>query len=708
MTPLKTRLTLDRETIEAPNLVDRFDEEDLAALSSWCSEGYQADKQSRSKWESRNEAAMDLAMQIQKEKNFPWPNCSNVAFPLVTIGVMQFHARAYAAIVDGPNVAKYRVVTADPTGEETRRAVRIGAHMSWQLLEQDTDWEEQHDRMLLNIAVVGCAFKKSYFSGDSNYNQSDLVMARDLVVNYWTKSIESAPRKTHLIPLHRNDIYTRVRKGMFKDVLEEPWYQESAHVPTSSERSQQDNRSGTTPPRPDSASPFIFLEMHCCCDLDQDGYAEPYIITLEESSKTIVRIICRFDREDAITRDEDGIVSIRADEHFTKYDFIPSPDGGFYDMGFGVLLGPLNESSNSLINQLIDAGTMAVTAGGFLGRGAKIRGGVYTFAPLEWKRVDSTGDDLNKSIVPLPVREPSMVLYQLLSLLINYTQRISGSTDMMVGENPGQNTPAETSRIMVEQGKTIYNSIFKRIWRSEKEEFRKLYLLNGRYLPAAYTFGTGDMTIGRADYLGNPDLIAPVADPNVTSDSMRVQQATLLKQTSMGTPGYNRDEVERRFLRAIKVDAIDVVFPGSDKVPPSPDIKLQIKQAELQFKTLELKQANIRFTAELMEEQRMNNAKILEMQAQSVALMETVEGDKRDREINAVNAAIGVLKAHDDRLTRRIELLLEAMQNDRDNDGIPDTDESGGGVRGMAAAPGNSQANAIAGLLEAPAAGAME
>jgi len=203
-------------------------------------------------------------------------------------------------------------------------------------------------------------------------------MAKDLVLNYFAKSVESCPRKTHVIPMFRNEIYERVKRGLFKDVLEETWYQGPPVVQSSPQQQQTDNRLGVHPPASgDMTTPFTMLEQHCSCDLDQDGYAEPYIITLELSTKTVMRIVCRFDFEEDITRDADGdVISIRATEYFTKVPFIPSPDGGVYDIGFGVLLGPLNESTNSLINQLIDAGTMAVTAGGFLGKGAKIRGGV--------------------------------------------------------------------------------------------------------------------------------------------------------------------------------------------------------------------------------------------------------------------------------------------------------------------------------------------
>ena len=224
------------------------------------------------------------------------------------------------------------------------------------------------------------------------------------------------------------------------------------------------------------------IEQHLYLDLDGDGYQEPYVAIVHKASKQLLRLVPRFFTSSIEFSKDDKILSIKAEQYFTKYPFIPSPDGGFYDLGFGVLLGPLNSSINTIINQLIDAGTMANTAGGFLGRGIKIKGGNSSFAPNEWKPVESSGDDLRKSIVPLPVREPSQVLFTLLSLLINYGERIGGSVDILVGQNPGQNTPAETSRTMAEQGMKIFSGIFKRTYRSLRDEFRKQYRLNHLYL----------------------------------------------------------------------------------------------------------------------------------------------------------------------------------------------------------------------------------
>lgn len=660
MLNLDSKITLDAAAISSQNLCDRFDDTDLTRIGGWVWDGYSKDKQSRSRWEKRTEAAMDLAMQIQKEKTWPWPNCSNVAFPLVTIAVMQFHARAYPALVQGTDIIKYRVVGEDPQGKEKRRADRIGMHMSWQVMEQDQGWEENHDRLAINVSVVGTAFKKSYFN---RYNTSELVMAKDLVLDYYAKSVESCPRKTHVIPMFRNEVYERVKRGTFKDILEEPWYKQPPPAPSTTQRAQSDNRQGTSPPQGDETTPFTMLEQHCSLDLDGDGYAEPYIITIEESFKKVVRIVTRFERPDEIERASDGtIISIRALEYFTKYPFIPSPDGGIYDVGFGILLGPLNESVNSLVNQLIDAGSMNVAAGGFLGRGAKIRGGIYSFAPFDWKRLDATGDDIKKSIFPLPVREPSAVLFQLLSMLVNYTNRISGSTDMMVGENPGQNTPAYNAQEMIQQGMKIYSAIFKRIWRSMKEEFRKLYILNGLYMPDTLTFGAAGQTISRQDYLGDPSRVVPVADPNITSDGAQQQQAITVKQSAMTTQGYNLDEVERRFLKAFKVDGIEVLYPGPGKVPPLPNPKLMVEQAKGQVKMAELKVRQMEFYLTLKEEHALNEGKIELMKAQVAEIIASIGAEQAKQQLEVFGHLMDAMKGRQEFLNKQMDSVKQQME----------------------------------------------
>lgn len=671
MLKLDKPITLTAKVIASPNLCELFDGDDLRRIGEECWAGYARDEQSRAVWMKRNEAGMDLALQIQKDKNFPWPGCSNVAFPLVTIAAMQFHARAYPAIVNGTDIVKCAVFSSDP--EAQARADRVSTHMSWQLLYQDKSWEEQEDKAILNLSIIGTNFKKTYYSAALRHNVSELVLAKDLVLDYWSKSVEESPRKTHKLPMFRNEVYEKVMRGIFEDCLDKTWYTNTPASRSNATQQAQDNRQGVTPPAPDDTTSLLFLEQHCNLDLDADGYAEPYIITFEAVSKYVVRIVTRFDRESDIERVPAGprkgqIVRISAMEYFTKKTFIPSPDGGIYDIGFGVFLGPLNEAVNSLVNMLLDAGTMQTTAGGFLGRGAKIRGGTYTIAPFEWKRVDSTGDDLRKSIFPLPVNAPSDVLFQLLSLLINYTSRVSGTTDISVGENPGQNTPASSMQTMVEMGQKIYTAIFKRIWRSSKEEFAKLYKLNGIFLPLD-TPQLGGVT--RDDYQGSADQISPVADPNVTSDSMRLQLAITLKQAAATSPGYNKDEVERRFLKALRVDAIETVYQGTEGQPPAKDPKLVIEetkiQGRLQEQQIALQAAMQQFVITLQEEQRLNNAKILELQAKAQNEAANAQTEVAYAQVAIINAEISRVKAANEQINTRVEHLLKAAKIQSDH-----------------------------------------
>lgn len=693
---ITSRIKLTPENISSGNLTQHFSDGELDSLGMWVWEGYDRDQQSRTNWLRRNEAGMDLAMQVVQEKSFPWPGCSNVAFPLVTIATLQFHSRAYPSLVSGSQIAKMRVVGEDPDGVQFQRALRVGKHMSYQILEEDHDWEEQHDRGIFNYSIVGTMFKKTFRNGTENRNESDLVLAKDLVIDYWAKSVERAARKTHIIPMYRNEVYSKVKQGLFRDILDEAWYTTIPAPQSSSVKSNEDKRRGTVPPQPDESTPLIFLEQHCRKDLDGDGYAEPYIITIEEVSRKVVRIVTGFDREVDINRNSNGeIISIDCHEYFTKYEFLPSPDGGIYGIGFGVFLGPLNESVNSIVNQLIDAGTLENTAGGFLGRGAKFRSGDNSFSPFQWNRVDSTGDDLKNSIFPLPVRQPSNVLFQLLGLLIDYTNRIAGSTDMQVGENPGQNMKAQTAELMVEQGMKVYAAIFKRHWRSLKEELKKWYKLNQAHMSSRQEIPGG--IAYREDYLGDPNQILPVADPNIVSDSMRMQQAAALKQASMTTNGYDREYVEHKYLLALKVDDIPKVYPGPDKVPPLPNPKVMVEQLKVQLGEKKLELQKLEFVANLREQHELNKAQIVLMQAQAAKALEEAGGVKEGHQIAMFEAAIGAAKAHNDAINEQIKLVMEGVKFDAEQSA------NAGGVHGMAGSPGNMGAPQLA----APQAGAM-
>ena len=623
------------DLIYEPNIADLLTEQECTELGSIVVQDFEADLQSRQQWERRMEASMKLALQVAEAKNWPWAGASNIKFPLVTIAALQYHARAYPVLINGETPVKCRVIGDDADGTKHQRADRIESHMSYQILEEDEDWESEMDMVLITQPIIGCAFKKSFYDPINGYNDSDNILAKDLVVNYWTKSLDTAPRVTHVMYYTKNDIYSRVVRGLWKDVGEErPQSTVNTLGGTNSLQAAQNKAQGMSPPQTsDSSTPYEILEQHLWIDFDGDGYEEPYIVSVRRDTRKIARIVARY-FESSVTRNKkEEVLSIKPEQCFTKYPFIPSPDGGFYDLGFGILLGPLNESINTLINQLVDAGTMANTAGGFLSRGIKMRGGNYNFTPLEWKHVDTTGDDLRKGIMPLPVREPSQVLFTLLSLLINYGERTGGAVDILVGQNPGQNTPAETTRTMAEEGKKVFNGIFKRTYRSLKQEFRKLYRLNQLHITENTTFiseATGKGVILIEDYAGDASDVRPSADPSITSDALRLNQAMSIQAAIQSNPSlYNRYEAEKRFLKALKVPDIDTLLPdpkGPNALPaPGPDPLVQVQQmksqAEKEIQGMKDKVSQMQMELEfkekllkLMKDAELSQAKIAKME----------------------------------------------------------------------------------------------
>jgi chaperonin GroES len=657
---INTELNLD-DIVELPNIAEVLDDQTINTISYNVWKGYEADKESRSAWEKRTEDAMKLALQVAEAKSFPWPGASNVKFPLITIAALQFHARSYPVLINSETPVQCRVYGDDPTGQKEARAHRVSQFMSYQILEQDTNWEAEMDRVLISQPIVGCAFKKSYFDPILKHNVSENILAKDFVVNYWTKHLDTSPRITHVQYFSKNDIYEREARGLFcemKDIM-------PASVPESSLMLAQNKAQGMTMPESiDDSTPYEILEQHTFIDFDGDGYAEPYIVWMRRDTKQVLRIVARYFTT-SIERDEDGkVLRITPETYFTKFPFIPSPDGGFYDLGFGVLLGPLNQSIDTILNQLIDCGTMANTAGGFLSRGIKLRGGNYNFAPLEWKHVDTTGDDLRKGIVPLPVREPSQVLYTLLNLLINYGERIGGSVDILTGQNPGQNTAAETTRTMAEQGMKIFSGIFKRTYRSLKDEFRKLYRLNQLYLVGIedYNSDTGQNFIDADDFKGPVSDVRPAADPNIVSDVQRVQQAQALLQLASSTPGMNMYEVQKNYLKAMKVNNIDMVLPdpkGPNAIKPGPSEKIQIEQMKMQTKQADQQMQFKLAMMKLMKDVEINQAKIHKLEADAILAVEQAGGVRTGQDIAMLDAQIGAARAHNEGIQTALKTMMD-------------------------------------------------
>ena len=660
-----TKLKLD-DVVACPNIAELLDKDDLHKIGYDVVHEFETDLQSRSAWEKKTEQSMKLALQVAESKSFPWPGASNVKFPLITIAALQYHARSYPVLVDGEEPVRCRVIGDDADGKKQRRADRVAAHMSFQILEQDDDWEEEMDRVLITQPIVGCAFKKTYFHPVMRRPESEYILAQDLVVNYWTKSLDNAPRVTHVQYMSKNDLYERHARGLFCELSDD---RKVALLKSGLTQTKERSQGVDAPQAVDSSTPYEILEQHRYIDFDQDGYAEPYIVWVRRDTKQVLRIVARFFME-SIERNNSGkILCINPETYFTKFPFIPSPDGGFYDLGFGVLLGPLNESIDTIINQLVDAGTMANTAGGFLSRGIKIRGGNSNFAPLEWKHVDTTGDDLRKGIVPLPVREPSQVLFTLLGMLINYGERIGGSVDILVGQNPGQNTAAETTRTMAEQGMKIFSGIFKRTYRSLKQEFRKIYRLNQLYLDDEVDFQSdkGEFNISADDYNGPVSDISPSADPNIVSDSQLMAKAQAMLQLATTTPGVNIRAAQLMYAKAWKVAELENLLPdpkGPNAIKPAVPEKLQVEQMKAQIKQADLQLQMKLGVLKLMDTAKLNEAKIHKLEAEALLALETAGGVRTGQEIQLINSQISAMKAKNEGIMSSIELMMKLTEGE--------------------------------------------
>jgi len=345
-------------------------------------------------------------------------------------------------------------------------------------------------------------------------------------------------------------------------------------------------------PEEDSTTPYVILEQHCFLDLDEDGYAEPYVVMVEKDSKTVLRIAARFTEDDVEVNEKGDVVKINPNSYYTKYSFFPNPDGGFYDIGFGRLIGPINASVDTLINQLVDAGSLSNLQAGFIAKGLRVKMGDSKFQPGEWKAVNATGQDLKQQIFPLPVREPSAVLFKLLELLSQSAKELASVAEIFVGKMPGQNTPATTTMASIEQGMKLFTAVYKRVYRSLAKEFQKLYKLNRIYLDPQVQIDIVDEPIEQSDYLGNEKDIIPAADPAAASQQERLQKAqSMLQLIQLGT--INPMEVTKRLLEAMEI-------PNPEQLMQQPQPKPDPKQQEMEMKA-GLEQQKLQATQQMNE-----------------------------------------------------------------------------------------------------------
>jgi chaperonin GroES len=639
-----------RSYVESVNIAEKLDEDTINKISEQVGEGFDYDLRSRTDWEKNLDDWTKLALQVKEEKTFPWYGASNVKYPLLSTAAMQFNARAYPSLIPATgDVVKCVVIGSDKTGEKLNQAKRVSKFLSYQLLHEMDGWEEEMDKLLIMLPIVGTIFKKTYYNSTTKRNVSELVLPKDLVVNYWAKTLQDAERVSQIIRLTKRQVKERMMAGIYLDVE----LGDSQIIPPADANAMLVK---------DASIPYEIIEQHTYYDLDKDGYAEPYVITFERYTRKVLRVAARFD-ENTIYLDSDGkLQKIDPIHYYTKFSFIPNPNGCFYDIGFGLLLSPLNESVNTLINQLIDGGTLNNLQGGFLGKGLKLKMGESQWKPGEWKTLNTTTDDLRKQIVPLPTKEPSNVLFELMGTLVTSGKELASVAEIFVGKMPGQNTPATTTMATIEQGMKVFTAVYKRIYRSLSSEYKKLFKLNQLYLdPQEYVQVLDDM-VGPQDFDDKTYNVCPSADPSTPTQTEKLLKAQgLAELLPLGT--LDPLAVTMRILEAQEQPNIEQLFTqqiqqtGQFTPPPDPKMQEMQMKGQLEERKAAMKQEELQFKSEL--------------QARDQAFKQMMEAQKQaqDMQIKAMeaklDAAIGIHKQRIFEAAERAKTAQTMVQKDQ-------------------------------------------
>ncbi len=633
------------------NVADEIDESVLGTIGMEVVKNYDLDVASRADWERKTEAAMNLAKQVREPKTLPSGDpCSNVKFPILTDAAIQFAARAYPELIKGTDVAKCQVTGRDTDNVKQDRADRIGIHMSWQLLKQMPEWSIDMDQALHTHPIIGGFCKKTYYSESLGRNVSELISLNDYVVNQ-NADRHNLRRESHRYWYYQNDLLEKMRSGL--------WLEYDL-----GEGSKKEDQG-------DTDIGHEIIEQHCFYDLDDDGYKEPWIITVHKVSTKVLRIVARFEEKDIKYNKKKEIVRIEPEKYFTVYRFFPDPAGGFYPLGLGQLLEPLNEAINTLLNQLIDAGTLANRAGGFIARGVNLKGGRHEVSPFKWQFVEvASGANLRDAIFPIPVREPSAVLFSLLGLLIDATRTLANTRDVLSGNaaSLGKDASPTVVMAMIEQGLKVYTGIYKRFYDSLTEELRKLYRLNAIYLQPEESFVVSGepYQVGQEDYREGDLEVLPVADPNMATDMQRQMRAQVLLKMS-GRPGMNEVGLTRIAVKSLnsgeedKVLLSDGVLKGEEPPPykpmPNPAVMMaQAKMADVEIKakkqTADLEEAAAKFRLDADRHQMeliALRAKIENLAADTMLKLATAEAKEAGQQLAEYKTQMDLLGQEVDR-----------------------------------------------------------
>ena len=540
------------------NLAEFLDDGYLGELSSELRASYEDDLESRSEWEEALTQGLDQLGVKYEERSQPFQGASGVTHPLIAESVTQFQAQAYKELLPSGGPVKTQILgLQDPEREE--QASRVKDFMNYQIMEVMEEFDPDMDQLLFYLPLTGSCFKKIYFDETKQRAVSKFIPAQDLVVPYSASDLQTSPRVTHVLRWDANDIRKMQVAGFYRDVELGQYEGEPDEV-----RQKVDEIQGTQKTYVDDV--YTVLEMHV--DLDIEGFEDvgpdgeptgialPYIVSIDEGSGEILAIRRNF---------EEGKTLAKKQQYFVHYKFMPGL--GFYGFGLIHMIGGLGRAATSILRQLIDAGTLANLPAGFKARGVRVRNDDEPLQPGEWRDIDAPGGNIRDSLVPLPYKEPSATLAQLLATLIEGGRRFVSLADQQTADGNGQ-APVGTTVALLERGMKVMSAIHKRLHYSQKQEFRVMKRIFRDNLPQEYPYEVegGDRMIFAEDFDDRVDVV-PVSDPNIFSMAQRVTLAQTQLQLAQSNPQmHNLHAAYRRMYQALEVQNIDEVLPP----PPQP------------------------------------------------------------------------------------------------------------------------------------------
>jgi hypothetical protein len=534
------------------NLAEDMDEGQLTELSGDLIGEYDADINSRKDWLTTYVDGLELLGLKVEDRTEPWPGACNVYHPLMTEALVKFQAETMMETFPAAGPVKTQIV-GKQTKEKEDAAERVKDDMNYQLTDCMPEYRPEHERMLWGLGLAGNAFKKVYYDPNLERQVSMYVPAEDIVVPYGASSLEMAERVTHVMRKTKNELRKLMVAGFYKDVdLGEPF------LDVDEAEKKIAEKMGFNPTEDDR---YKILEMHVNLDLEngdsEDGIALPYIVTIEKGTGTILSIRRNWNPDDKKQLKR---------QHFVHYGYIPG--FGFYCFGLIHLIGAFAKSGTMILRQLVDAGTLSNLPGGMKSRGLRIKGDDTPIAPGEWRDVDVPSGAIRDNILPLPYKEPSQVLNQLMNQIIEEGRRFASAADMKVSDM-NANSPVGTTLAILERTLKVMSAVQARIHYAMKQEFKLLAGIIRDYTPAEYSYEPeiGDRRAKQSDY--DCCEVIPVSDPNAATMSQKVVQYQAVMQMAQANPQiYDQVELNRQMLEVLGVKNIGKLIPNADDKKP--------------------------------------------------------------------------------------------------------------------------------------------